>query len=97
MKITIEMDNTYHATVEIDGRELTYGYRDGVLSFTRGLGSNEHKNTIGGMVATKLAESCLREILQGHMTESGNSHGDCWGTWDILPDDVADEVYEALD
>ena len=95
MEIKIEFDNTYKAKVTIDGREMTYGFKDGGFSYFEGMKPGEEENTIGGIVASKLGMP-LMEIMQGHIPDEESPDGDCWETWEELTESAADEVYDAI-
>lgn len=99
MKIEIEFNSSYEADIVIDGRKMTYGYKDGFWKFLSGLSieKDEHDTTIGGIIALKIAEQ-LPDILQGWMPEENQFRpdGEEWETWDKLSEEAADEVYERV-
>lgn len=99
MKIEIETDCSYKATVIIDGRELEFSAKPvsfGTQWSFKGLKKGEGENTIGGMIATKLMD-VLPDILQAWIPEFDNPKtGEAWGLWEKLDDETADQIYEKL-
>lgn len=97
MKIEIELKGSTEANITIDGRKMRYGYKAsaGCWTFLEGMNPGEGDNTIGGMVACKLA-SPLIDILQAWLPEEESPDGDCWGTWETLSESAAEEVEERM-
>jgi hypothetical protein len=98
IRVSIETDCSYQATVTINGRKLVYGYnaKEGVWLYQSGLSKEDRENTIGGMVAEKLMTP-LMEILQGWMPEYDNPKtGECWKVWEKLDEECADKVYTQM-
>lgn len=94
MKIEIEFNSSYEATVNIDGRELKLEGRRGMWTF-EGMTCDEGEGTIGGIVANKLMMPLI-DILQGWMPDEESPDDDCWETWEKLTESAADEVYDAI-
>jgi hypothetical protein len=97
MKIEITLENSYSAKIAMDGKEFQYGYSDktGGWGFDDGITVEEMENTIGGLVIQKLCED-MSDILQGWMPEEQNADDCCWGTWEQLSEDAAEEVYDSI-
>jgi hypothetical protein len=94
MKIEIELVDSVHARITIDGKKMDYimiGKQAGLHPLT----DIEREATIGGMVASRLCD-VLGDILQAHIPEEGNAQGDSWGTWEKLSERVADTTYRRM-
>lgn len=95
MKIEIEFDSSYEATIILEGRKMRYGYENGMWKFLEGIQPHEHDTTIGGMIAGKLALTLI-DILQAWLPEEESPDGDCWEAWEPLSDSVADQIYDKI-
>jgi hypothetical protein len=95
MKIEIEFTDTVEAKLTLDGKKFKVGYKHGRGWAVEGLSDQEQERTIGGIIASKLAEE-LPHILQAWLPETPNPQGDTWGTWETLPTDIADEMADNM-
>jgi hypothetical protein len=93
MKIQIEWDCSYKASLTIDGREMTVDLKPGQTTLN-GITGDDLSNTIGGIIASNLY-STIGDAMQA---EAGASQamafdpGPETSTWARLPDDVADQM-----
>jgi hypothetical protein len=97
MKIEIEWNCSYEATLRIEGRELKVEMRPGITSLV-GLKKGESENTLGGMIASalysKIGDAMQAEAIVYEETAEDPSPKLAWKR---LPDAVADKVYDRID
>lgn len=94
MKIEIEWNCSYEATMRIDGRELKVKMRPGVTSL-EGVKGKDTDSTLGGIVASELY-SKIADFMQA---EAILFEETAWDpvpavTWRRMPEAVADAVYD---
>jgi hypothetical protein len=86
MKIEIEFNNSYSASLKIDGREMRVESSPGCTSL-EGIQGPETENTLGGIAACQLYG--LIGNLQQAWAEVGEIDVDA-ETWDTLSDEAAE-------
>lgn len=93
LKIRIELTSSTDARINIDGRDMTFGYngRSGAWELRCATPDTDMQRTIGGMIASRITD-VLVDILQAHLPENPNPCGDAWGTWETLDDETLEEV-----
>lgn len=112
MKIEIEWTSSVSATIKVTGydasgedttRSFFYGYqaKSGAFQFYDHQGGHrpptqrEHDNSIAGLCLSALLTPIIN-IGQALHPNTESPDNDCWGIWEILPDDVAQEVADKL-
>lgn len=96
MKIEIEWNCSYKATIRIAGRELEVQLKPGVTSI-HGLKDGEPENTLGGMIATelygKIADAMQAECIATDAITPDDAQD---VTWMRMDDHTADQVYSRI-
>ncbi len=94
MKIQIEFICSTTAQVLIDGKGfmLVYSAKTGGWNYA----TKPPANTVGSLVASKLMSSVI-DILQAHMPDELKEDNSPYGTWDILPEHICEQVEERME
>ncbi len=90
MKIEIEWNCSYLATIRIDGRELTVDMKPGVTTLgglKKGENGSKFGAIVGGELYSKIADLMQAEATMHELQPDAQ-------TWDKLDDDVAEQVCE---
>lgn len=95
MKIEIEIKDSVTAEIEIGGRTVKYGARQGVWKFFEGVTEQELETTIEGIALLKLVNA-LPDIMQGYLPDEQNAEDCCWEPWETLSKTAQKEVWKAI-
>lgn len=97
MNITISIKSTTEASVTIDGREfrLTGKRVEGcsVWKYEQPL----PQNTIGAIVANSLMSTLIDIMQYAIAVDDGNPGSRPWGTWEELPEELAEDIEMNID
>lgn len=91
MKIEIDWDCSYKATLKIDGREMTVDLKPGITSLN-GIKAPETNETLGGLIAQQLYGK-IGDFMQAeaNITDIIDPAGERKVTWEKLPDEAIEE------
>ena len=98
MKITIELESSYSAKIEVDRKAFQYGFsaKTGGWGFDDGISREELEDTLGGIVIQKICDD-MSTVLQSWMPEEESPTGEPWKTWEPLSEEAAEELYDSLE
>lgn len=87
MKIEIEWNCSYEATIRINGREMRVEMRPGITQLT-GINSPETEETLGGLIAGELYGK-IGDFMQAEakITDAIDPAGERDVTWERLDDE----------
>lgn len=91
MKIAITVEGA-RAEIDLDGHALVISQRGPVKTLT-GVKNSERESTFGGLVSSVLLDA-VGKIMDGANVVIDET--DNLNVWHSLPDEVADQVYEAM-
>ena len=92
MKIEIEFDNSYEASLKIDGYDMLVVSKSGMVQL-KGITTHQMENTLGGIAAIEL-HPIISQIQQAWAT-ADEEQPSC-ETWDVLEDRTLDAMIECF-
>ena len=93
MRIEIEFDNSYDATLVIDGREMCVVSKPGITTL-KGHKGRELEETFGGLVASQLYTK-IADIQQAWAAAEEEQPG--FKTWDFLNEEAVEAVCDKIE